>query len=288
MKPTIKIQYILCISILICRSAFSQGTGNHITMFLQNCVQTSANTMEFDLMAMSDGATSSDLRANAFQYGINFNSVIINGGTITCSYIPATTDFPQLNGFNFPSSPFADHIRIIQEVYSQSNTGITMTVGHAYRVGRFRLTNTASWTPFSSPNFSLQATVAQCKTVCAGLTWRDSSTCPDAFYVTGTFNSQRALSVGCSLILLAPNELSAQSGISIYPNLIAGEGSIHISLQKNLSNGEVYILNALGEKVYEAVFNGKEKTINCKLSSGFYFVQVRDGEKQYAQKLVVQ
>src|SRR4051812_3680717 len=96
---------IVCITLL---SAKGIAQTNHLTISLDNCSQPSANTLEFDIMVVSDGSVSSDLRANSFQFGVNFNTAILQpAATITASYIIGTSDFiPPLNGFSFPASSF--------------------------------------------------------------------------------------------------------------------------------------------------------------------------------------
>ena len=70
---------VLIVAIFILHSAtcFAQGIGNHLTMILDNCSMPSANTIQFDVYAISDGYASSDLRADAFQVGINYNTGIL-------------------------------------------------------------------------------------------------------------------------------------------------------------------------------------------------------------------
>ena len=295
MKSLIKIQYLILLSIIIiCSDQFNslaQGTGNHVTMILKNCTQIDPATLQFELYVVSDGASTSDLRLNAVQYGVNFNTGILpSGATISISYLNGTTDTIYPSGgtsFSFPNSNFLGHIRIVQ-CPSGVNSGKTMVIGHEYRIGVFQLSCSMSWVSSSNPNFSLQDSIALCKTVCATDAYIDTTCWGTIFYINGTTDSLRSVRTdSCNLILNSVNELT-QSGISIYPNLIDGEGSVHISLQKNISDGRVYIFNALGQKVFENAFNGREKTVNCKLPAGVYFLQVRDGESQYAQKLVVQ
>ncbi len=78
----------------------------------------------------------------------------------------------------------------------------------------------------------------------------------------------------------------SQSELIIYPNPITGHFTI--SLSKSLVNAELTIFNLIGEKVYSETFSGKEKTVNAKLKEGIYFVQVRDGEGQWTEKVVVE
>jgi hypothetical protein len=44
----------------------------------------------------------------------------------------------------------------------------------------------------------------------------------------------------------------------------------------------------LGEKVYATSFSGNEKTVNCSLTEGIYFVQIREEERLWTEKIVVQ
>src|SRR5436190_9466724 len=79
---TLKFYSISFLFIVMFQAAvYAQRSGNHITLSLENCVQTSPNTLEFDLIAVSDGSIGSDLRADAFQFGINYNPNILTPGT---------------------------------------------------------------------------------------------------------------------------------------------------------------------------------------------------------------
>src|SRR5439155_12044803 len=80
-------------------AAFSIVSPAHVTMSLTNVSQPTPKTLEFDLMVVSDGNALSDLRANAFQYGLDYNSgILAPSATITPSYIGGN-DFTSLNGF---------------------------------------------------------------------------------------------------------------------------------------------------------------------------------------------
>jgi len=102
----------------------------------------------------------------------------------------------------------------------------------------------SNWVVNSNPNFTLLDTIARCKTVCATLAYIDTTCWPSSFYVTGMAYGQRALSTSCNLILNSINELSAQSGISIYPTLIDKGSDINISLEKNIAHD---LIMATGE-----------------------------------------
>ena len=74
--------------------------------------------------------------------------------------------------------------------------------------------------------------------------------------------------------------------MNIYPNPTTG--LFHLSLDKNITAGQVEVFNMMGEKVYGEPFDGQQKTINEKLSSGIYFVRVSGEGKVYTQKIVVE
>src|SRR5689334_7057077 len=78
---------------------YAQGSGNHFSMSMNNLLLKAPNVVQFDLYVVSDGADTSDLRANSFQYGINFNTGILKpGATIKVSYVKGSSDFiPPLN-----------------------------------------------------------------------------------------------------------------------------------------------------------------------------------------------
>jgi len=238
---------------------------NHITLSLQNCVQTAPNILQFDLYAVSDGSFESDLRANAFQYGINFNTGILqSGASITPSYVNGTSDFiPPLNGFTFPATPFPDHLRIVQSVFSGSNTGNKMTVGHLYRIGTFLLTGSANWINSSSPNFTLQSTTVAGKTNTGGLMWIDSAAVATNFFTTGTGNNQRSVSVSCATTL---NTCTVAASSSSTPVTCYGG-----------SNGTATASASGGWPSYNYLWNnGQTTSVITGLTSGSYSVTVTD------------
>ncbi len=90
-----------------------------------------------------------------------------------------------------------------------------------------------------------------------------------------------ALTVGFEELSMNYNELS------VYPN--PASDNFTISINEVMKNAQVEIYNVLGEKVYSAVLNNKQETINTKqFSSGIYFVKVSDTEKLYMTKVIVQ
>jgi hypothetical protein len=85
------------------------------------------------------------------------------------------------------------------------------------------------------------------------------------------------------------NEVPNSEGIFIYPN--PSHGSFNINFREPIHNSSVKIVNTLGENVYETFIGSDFKQIiqvvSDKLSEGLYFVIVSNGERQYAQKIVI-
>src|SRR2546428_9320122 len=98
MKTFTKVYLAICLCIFqwaVSNQAQAQcvtsHTGNHLSMTMENCVQSTSKIIEFDLYVSSDGTSTSDLRMNAASYGINFNTGILpSGATINPVYVGNT------------------------------------------------------------------------------------------------------------------------------------------------------------------------------------------------------
>jgi len=73
------------------------------------------------------------------------------------------------------------------------------------------------------------------------------------------------------------------STFSIYPN--PSTGSFKVNGIRH-SNSNLEIFNIVGEKVYACIL--KEENVEMNVPAGVYFVKVRDGEKVFTQKLVIE
>ena len=290
-----KILYLVVISVIAIsvNRAGAQGVGNHFTMSLKNCTQIAANVIQFDLYIMSDGASNSDLRANSFQFGVNFNTGILqNGATITPSYVSGTSDFtPPLNAPFFTPSSFPDHIRITTGVFTGANTGNTMTVGHDYKAGTFKITGSSNFVPNTSPNFSLQDVSSGGHTPCAVIAWIGTTTSTTGFSSAGSGDGFRNVSASCNLLITSSKELKKNEQLKIYPNPIRNQFTISDLAGFKVSGSvKLNIYDLLGKQVYTDALSDtrNEETINFNAPAGVYFVEVSSGEKQLIQKLIVQ
>ncbi len=134
----------------------SQVAGTHFTVTLANVTST-VNTMEFDVMLTIDGTgdAAAGVKMSAMSVGINYNTAIVNGGTLSCAYVGGKS--AQLSGLINPASPStvtAGHIRITGSPLTIDNS--FDVVNGTYTFGRYRLTNTANWTSNSNAQLWLQ------------------------------------------------------------------------------------------------------------------------------------
>lgn len=288
------IKFYLFISIIfLSGKIYSQGTGNHITMYLKNCTLYAPNEIRFDLFVVSDGASTSDLRANSFQWGVNFNTAILPiGATFTMSYVASSSQMPQLNNsFSYPISSFPEHIRITQSPLT-TNTGITLVVGQEYRWGTFRMVSSSPFVKNTSPDFSLQDASAGGKTVCAAVVWIGTTPSSTSIYEPGTGDGRRSVAVSCSLLITSVQDIfdNKNDQLKIFPNPIKNQFTIYNIPSGGSSLTTISIFDTIGKKIYTESLpvNRKEETINFNTVSGIYFVQLTNGEKQITRKLIVE
>jgi len=77
-----------------------------------------------------------------------------------------------------------------------------------------------------------------------------------------------------------------ENSLIIFPN--PSNNQFTISFSTMMRNASLKMFNSIGEEVYNETVSGNQQIINTKLSSGIYFVQVKDEERQYVQKLIIQ
>jgi len=161
MKKTINnskgiVGLLLCL-LLLSFAGNAQVAGTHFAVGLANVTSTST-TIEMDLQLTVDGSVNS--RLLGFSAGINYNTAIVNGGTLTFEYIGGRSQ--ALSSFNpntLNSANTPGHLRIAASSLS-SASGIDVTIGQVLTLGRYRLTNTVAWPSASNAQLWLQNTAA--------------------------------------------------------------------------------------------------------------------------------
>ena len=98
--------------------------------------------------------------------------------------------------------------------------------------------------------------------------------------------------VGTNTLTSSVNELKIKNeGVTIYPNPTSGMFTIALT-NSNLDKGNISITNILGELVYTAQEENTStvftKQLNLQnLTSGTYFIQIKNVEKVYTSKLII-
>jgi hypothetical protein len=133
---TIKKQLRMMVS-LACLLLMGMGVQGqtHITMSMQNCSQPSPSTIAFDLYIVNDGTTA--LKLGAFSYGINYSSLILNGGSLTWAVESGTS---QIAGFDYSFSHATNgafHLRLTSNLPFNGTTAPVLPSGTPMKLGHF-------------------------------------------------------------------------------------------------------------------------------------------------------
>jgi hypothetical protein len=104
-------------------------------MILQNDTQVSNTVLEFDVAVVR---TVADFTLTSYNIALNFNSALANGGTLTFTYLAATTGLATCT----PTAPLVVSDGGTPNLYLGSNAGSDVISTTPVRIGRFRLTNT--------------------------------------------------------------------------------------------------------------------------------------------------
>lgn len=304
-KTTSKLQKIMLLFFL----SFSLiGYSQHFTVTLDNFTST-CNTIEVDVM-LTINAPIEGVRLKAFTTGINFNPAILNGGfpcsTTNCGswVMIAESTAPEIavnGGLNqwdmcHRANPLG-HLRIYQGCYALSLVDI---VPGAYRIGRFRFTNTVPWTPNSDPELWLESESFQGSTatvvgfspfgeVNPYIPWNPTDiNSSNEFAIDLGYTQESPLHrvLNCSL---ATNNTSASSQIaSAFPNPFSSTFKLNLTTVSN-ERVQVSVYDMLGKLIED--FNVESNGINSlsfgeKYTAGFYNVKVSQGEKTQVIRMI--
>jgi hypothetical protein len=146
-------------------------------------VTSTANTMDVTLTVTATNP-SPGVRFGGFQAGINFSQAIINGGTISATYVEGSRsaelfDLP-LNAIN-TATP--GHLRLAATSLSGTQ-GVDMLQGTSLTLGTYRISNTVNWTTSSNANLWLQPIISPGKTNSLVLGYPYGQTTPAFSYTT--------------------------------------------------------------------------------------------------------
>jgi len=180
MKSTFDKFGLILLLMMVSISAKAQVSGGQYTMSIATASAT-ANTIDFNLTVTVTNP-SEGMRFGGFQTSINFNTNIINGGTISATYVGGRST--QLSGLanNAILLSSTGNIRLQVSSLTASN-GVDMAQGTTYSLGTYRISNTANWAT-GNANMWLQDVLATQTTRSAILGFPIGSTSGGSFNYT--------------------------------------------------------------------------------------------------------
>ena len=199
----------------------------------------------------------------AIAFRIYYDSVFINKTSMSASFAGS-----------WMGTIGTDMISLTKNFYSQGEIDFALTkINHANvlggngKIGTLTFTATSNTSLSGDINFYLSDVVAVTKTKrVVSLNMLDGLV---------VFNPD----------LLGVNAISAEDGISVYPNPSTGKSQVSSS-KYQISRIEVY--NVMGEKVYfENMVNSKSKILNLDLPAGIYQLKIKNAEKEIIKKIQI-
>jgi hypothetical protein len=122
--------------------------GGQYTLSIGTAIATT-NTIDVPLV-VSVVNPSAGMRFTGFQTSINFNTAIVNSGTVSGTFIPAEVSFNTVGTVTWNG---AGNVRItLTSLSTTGSSGVNLAQGATLNIGTIRISNTASW---ASGNASL-------------------------------------------------------------------------------------------------------------------------------------
>ena len=151
-KLLLSFLFVLILTGIYVPVSYSQSPTYNCT--LSNDAYTSDNVYEFDIYLLRTGTSAFEL--GGFQMGLTYDTLASNGGTVTATWVPLTTDTSAL--LHTPAPYKAGFIKVASFHPRGSGKGkIVSNTAPGFRVGRLRLTNSI---PFTSRPLSVNWTFA--------------------------------------------------------------------------------------------------------------------------------
>ncbi|MEO8447576.1 MAG: hypothetical protein ABI528_08780, partial [bacterium] len=135
---------IILIAAIVSLSGVSYATNPTYSLNAANFVLTNPNSLEFDIYLKHTNAGSSNLVLLNAQYIFKCNPAYANGGTLSFSFVPGSSDLPTASQ---PRSPnvMKDELRLAcNGPVLISNAPVILATGSGTRIMRMKLTTTAS------------------------------------------------------------------------------------------------------------------------------------------------
>jgi hypothetical protein len=92
----------------------------------------------------------------------------------------------------------------------------------------------------------------------------------------------------CNGFVSVHNEINVPADVIIYPNPVHNTFTISFNGQSAMVQGQLQIFDVMGRAVHGQALTNQSTIIKKQFSPGIYFVKVRDGERVFTKKLVVE
>jgi Secretion system C-terminal sorting domain/Fibronectin type III domain len=147
-------KYFLTLAILLTVGITSQAQNSAVGS-IRNITQTAPNELQFELWVENTSTTTSTvLKLHSFAWGIDYNTAILNGGTVGCTLTQANTSLSAAHQTQTVNTGTAGHIRYAGTACGCTNaTGIVIPRSGGIRFGTYKLTTTTTFLANSTPNF---------------------------------------------------------------------------------------------------------------------------------------
>ncbi|UPT71070.1 MAG: T9SS type A sorting domain-containing protein [Flavobacterium sp. JAD_PAG50586_2] len=191
-------------------------SGKAQTQYTMSMTAT-ATTNTIDVSLTITATNPSGVRFGGYSAGINYNTAIVNGGTISAAYVPGTKS-AELSNLNPAAVNTATAGQIRLPIQSLSGTnGVDMAQGTTLNLGTYRITNTVAWAEGSDAALWLQNVLASGKTNSLVNGYPFGATTPATSYTTtvpvaGALALAYTSAVPLSLSLNVPSETCFTSG----------------------------------------------------------------------------
>jgi hypothetical protein len=288
--------------------SFNGMAQEHLTLSLEN-ITTTANTIEYDLFVVNDGSTA--IKLTAYAYGVGYNGTILNGGmpsNESFMMIPGTRS-QALQGLTPPSIAVVnrDHVNQLRltTIPVRIHQAAPLASNVPYKVGRFKFTNNAPWTPNSNPSFSLNEFNVPGISTTLATGYVDGSTSPTGFStakknltvkvvnspvlnptrandVIATMNGATSIAsdeiTNADIAIKGLNNGSTSSTIMMYPN--PTQDILNIDMNTNQSAQTLVKVTDVRGRIVKQIQAKTDKGLNNltislrELPSGVYTIQV--------------
>jgi gliding motility-associated-like protein len=216
--------------ILLTSVQLNAQTISLFNLTIENDVQVDDKNMEFDLYLLDSDATE-PFELNMIQVGILVNPGIYNGGTITVTRIPGTSELvvaQQPGTSNISWTQASNIIKVTPRLPTAQGEGtIISQTGLGTRICRLHITNTVAFTSNSTANLSFNFTTSPYPTKVFQTTDADPDGIELACNTTNCFSNATNIILNNTALTVTPTAIPGTvcSGQSVQLNAGAKGGS---------------------------------------------------------------